>query len=162
MIANAATEAKAAVGRYRWNHSVDCNYDENQLIMDIAEGRLMFSEIAAKHGIDASYVGKIACGRRRPELMAPIEAAAVMIRRQNRRLGSHLTRVAWSRLGKLTAAPKDVADETQRRAAVDIIKLDAADAPTPKAAKPPAGPDLTDLSEPTKSKVLTELGGPTD
>ncbi len=142
---------------------MDLKYNENQLIVDIAEGRLMFSEIAAKHGVDASYVGKIARGSRRPELTAQIEKAAECIRRQNRRLGSNLTRVAWTRLGRLTVAAEGVADETQRKAAVDIIKLDAADAPPPQAAAAAsAGPDLTNLSDQTKDKVLSELGGPAD
>lgn len=139
------------------------NYDEDELVMDLAEGQLSYREIAAKHGISVRYVGYLIEGKRRPELQARIDAAAMVIRRQARRLGGRLTRTAWARLGQLAGAKEGVADETQRKAAVDILKIAQADGQDdpPKAASS-SGADLTALSEDTKTKVLAELGGPED
>jgi len=131
--------------------------------MDLAEGRLNFRQISIKHGLSLDHAGRIARGTRRPELQEKIDAAALAILRQSRRLGVGLTRVAWSRLGNLAGAGEGVADETQRKASVDILKL----APTDEQVAPArsagcGGPGLTDLSDATKAKVLAELDGPED
>ena len=139
------------------------HYDEDELVMDLAEGQLSYREIAAKHGISVRYVGYLIEGKRRPELQGRIEASAMAIRRQARRLGGRLTRTAWARLGTLAAAEKGVADETQRKAAVDILKIAQADGQDdPRKHTSGPGADLTDLSDETKAKVLAELGGPDD
>jgi len=99
------------------------DYDDNALIMDLAEGQLSFRQISIKHGLSLDYVGRIARGDRRPELRAQIDAATLVTVRQSRRLGVRLARVAWIRLSRLAAAEKGVANETQREASVSILKL---------------------------------------
>ena len=142
---------------------VRAEYDEDELIIDIAEGALSYREIAAKHGISERYVSYLAHGARRPELQPRIAAIAQAIRRQSRRLGAKLTRVAWARLGHLAGAKEGIPDEIQRKAAVDILKIVQADDETdPPEAAVSHGPDLSALSDETKTKVLAELGGPTD
>ena len=134
------------------------DYNDELLIADLAEGQLTYGQIGERHGLSASQVGRIARGVNRPELQTEILAAAAGVREQARRLGATLARTAWARLGRLVSAA-DVADEVQRKAAVDILKM-AHDTPPPAAAKAKTGPDLTGLSEDTRRRVLAELGGP--
>ena len=136
------------------------DYNDELLIADLAEGQLTYAQIGQRHGLSASQVGKIARGVHRPELQGEILAAAAGVREQAQRLGATLARTAWARLGRLVSAA-DVADEVQRKAAVDILKMAHGDAPTPATpGRPNAGPDLTGLSDQTRRRVVAELGGP--
>jgi len=136
-------------------------YDDDELVLDIAEGRLNYRQISIKHGLSLDYVGRIARGHRRPELQPRIDAAVLAIVRESRRLGARMTCLAWSRLGNLAGATEGVANETQRKAAVDILKLAQAGDLTnvPLAVETPRL-ELADLSDDTKAKVLSELEGP--
>ncbi|MFW6145727.1 MAG: hypothetical protein ACOC7R_00170 [Planctomycetota bacterium] len=136
------------------------DYDDDLLIADLAEGQLTYAQIGRRHGLSASQVGKIARGVHRPELQAEILAAAAGVREQAQRLGATLARTAWARLGRLVSAA-DVADEIQRKAAVDILKMaDHAAPPPAPPGKGQTGPDLTGLSDETRRRILAELGGP--
>ena len=137
--------------------------DDEKLAMDIAEGRLTQREMAIKHGLSPQYLNRIINGHARPDLQALINAASTSILARSRRLGARLSFVAWHRLARLAEAEKDVADETKRKAAVDLLKLGLPDKPSPDGKVPPAcGPDLTGLTPETKAKVLDELGGPSE
>lgn len=43
-------------------------YDDNELVCDLAEGKLTLREIARKHGLSATQMYNVAEGRRRPDI----------------------------------------------------------------------------------------------
>ena len=107
-------------------------YDDEQLVLDIACGRLTYAQIAARHGLTESMVGRIARGERRPELQAKIQAAAQGFVDVAMRLGARLATLAMGRLGKLIEKDSDAPAETQRKAAVDLLKFALGDPSRPE------------------------------
>ena len=96
-------------------------YDDDALVLDIANGSQTYAEIAAKHKLSEVFVGQIARGERRPELQAKIDQVTQGFADRARRLGKRLAQVAMARLGNLAAKDSDAPAETQRKAAGDIL-----------------------------------------
>lgn len=96
-------------------------YDDDEIVMDIARGELTWGQIAAKHGLSEPYVGQIARGEKRPELQARIDSYVEGLANQARRLGKRLASVAMGRLGALAAKDSKAPADVQRKAAVDIL-----------------------------------------
>jgi len=62
-----------------------CNYDDDEMVALIAEGRLGYKEIGRRLGVAASMVWKIANGRGREDLQGRINAAVQQNNRRARR-----------------------------------------------------------------------------
>lgn len=138
-------------------------YDDDALVMDIARADRSFAEIAAAHGLSESTVARIARGRQRPELQEKIHAASAAMLDQVRRLGARMAAAAMARLGAIVAADSGAGEETQRKAAVDILKFAVGDpGRTEISFNAFRGCDLTQLSDATRRRVLEELDGPRD
>jgi hypothetical protein len=138
-------------------------YDDDALVMAIARGDRSYGLIAADHGLSESTVARIARGRQRPELQQKIQAASAAMVDQVRRLGSLMAAEAMARLGRLVAEDSTAGEETQRKAAVDILKFAMGDpGRTEINVNAERGCDLAQLSDKTRQAILAELGGPTE
>lgn len=140
-------------------------YDEDELVSDIAYGEMTQKAIAEKHGLSEIYVFQVIHGDRRPELQLKIDAVCQGMLEQAKRLGVRLASTAMARLGHLVAAKSEAPDETQRKASMDILAHALGDPSKPESnvnVNQQSGTDLTGLSDATKALVTKELGGPVD
>ena len=103
------------------------DYDEEQLVVDIACGQLTYDQIAERHGISHLTVGAIVRGERRPELQERINAASQGLIERARRMGAKMASKAMETLGTLTKGGKGIPADTRRKAAVDILKFTLGD-----------------------------------
>lgn len=98
-------------------------YDDEELVLDIANGVMTYRQIGAKHGLAKGSIGRIARGECRPELQTRIDAATWGMHEQARRMGARLASAAMTCLGKIIADDSTAGHETRRKAAVDILKF---------------------------------------
>jgi len=135
-------------------------YDDDELVMDIARAELTQAEIGEKHGLAEVTISAIARGERRAELQPRIKAAVQGMIEQARRLGSRLAGAAMERLGKMVAEDSKAADGVQHKAAVDILRFALGDPSRPQVnvnQQQTATPGLTG----ERLKKLAEIeGGP--
>ena len=99
------------------------SYDDEALVLDIAQGNLTYEQIAKRHGLSAAFVGEIARGEARAELQQRLGAVTDGLRAQARRIGVQLANAAMARLGTLVTTTAKVDADTRRKAAVDILKF---------------------------------------
>jgi transcriptional regulator with XRE-family HTH domain len=128
------------------------DYDDEKLILAIAAGRKGYGEIAKELGVSRALVTHVAHGRCRRDLQPRIRAAGRLFRRLEQvratELARRLKRPAVERLARLIARGSKAPVGTQRKAAVDILKLaygdparsDRAVMARPEPDPPPPGP----------------------
>ncbi len=98
-------------------------YDDDALVLAIAQGHKSCAQIARELGLSPSMVSCIASGSRRPDLQPRIEAARRAFRQQALRLAARMAAPAVAKLAKLLAPETKPTAEVQRKAAVDILRL---------------------------------------
>ena len=142
-------------------------YDDLALASDIASGHMTAREVAVKHGLSVGYVRKIACGLRRRDLTPVIRQGPEAMQQLVRDRATRLAEMALSRLGIMITKALDDKVETQRRAAVDLLKVAMAEASKTKGKpvqrgsqrwQPPGG--FHELAPELRHEVAKALGGP--
>jgi len=108
------------------------DYDDDQLVLDIAAGRMSYAEIGQKHGLAEVTISQIARGLRRPELRPRIEAAVQGFVDEAKRVAVRHARSALGRLVKLIGQSSDAPADVQRKASVDILKFSLGDPGRPE------------------------------
>ena len=98
------------------------NYDDDELVWAIAEGRRSYAQIGRDFGLSRQMVHYIARGDRRPELLPLIQDAEGALRGQTERMLAAMVRPAILRLAHLLAHEGEGSADVQRRAAADILK----------------------------------------
>ena len=135
-------------------------YDEQTLVDLLAKGELSYAKIAEQLDISATLVAKIARGEARADLQPRIRAAVNCFRREAERLGTRwLKHLVTKHIRDGLEGNSEMARKC-REYAMDRF-FNAPDEEADGAAEV-SPPDLTSLSAETKSRVLKELGGPTD
>jgi len=107
------------------------DYDDDELVEDIAAHTLTQADIAEKHDLSEVFIGQISRGERREDLQKRIAAVSRGLIEQAKRRGASLADKAMGVLGKLAdSAGKD--DDVRRKAAVDILKFAMGDPAKPE------------------------------
>ncbi len=138
------------------------DYDDDELVMAIAQGSKTYTQIARDFGISRTMLYYIISGKERPELQPKLKAATELFRQQAGRLVVRMGTLAITRLAQLLSPGSEASAEVQRKAAVDILRF-VLGPPTPVHVTIPvfgADPDLLALTGVTRRRVLLELGGP--
>ena len=140
-------------------------YDDDALVLAIAQGHKSCAQIAREFGLSPSMVSYIASGSRRPELQPRIEAARRAFRQQALRLAARMAAPAVAKLAKLLAPETKPTAEVQRKAAVDILKLALGESNVPVTGPEedpylPPGVEPADVQEFYEWKTRVQ-GGPT-
>ena len=144
------------------------DFDERAFAADAAAGAFTQAELAARHGISPSHVGKIMCGTRRPHVREMVaQAREAHLGRARRRLAG----LVGEAVGALEAAMGGGSGAAAVAAAREVLRRTLGEVP-PAARQPQESREdmsspgleraLRDLSPETKRLVLHELGGPTE
>jgi len=135
-------------------------YDEQVLVDLLARGDLSYAKIAEELGVSTTLVAKIARGEARADLQPRIRAAVDCFRKEAGRLGARwLKHLVTKHIRDGLEGSSEMARKCREYAMDRFFKAQDEDADGTAGVSPP---DLTNLSAETKSRVLKELGGPTD
>ena len=139
--------------------------DEELLAADLASGFYTQEQLARRHGVSVSLIGKIARGQRHAGVAQQVERIRWAVAgRAERRLAG----LVEPAIDVLAAALRGEATPTALRAAQEILNraLGKAGAKKPPPEKPPRTVkeelDLLKLSLPLQRMIVAEMGGPTD
>ena len=139
--------------------------DEELLAADLASGFYTQKQLARRHGVSVSLIGKIARGQRHAGVAQQVERIRWAVAgRAERRLAG----LVEPAIDVLAAALRGEATPTALRAAQEVLNraLGKAGAKKPPPEKPPRTVkeelDLLKLSLPLQRMIVAEMGGPTD
>jgi hypothetical protein len=138
-------------------------FDESRFVRDYVIGGLTQAQLAAKHRLSSSQVGRILRGQRRPDVLRRMKEAMAA---QNCRTESQLARLQPKAVATLAKAMQGKASSVALSAAKEVLNRTLDDrqaAARSRAGETPPAPRpglIEQLSPETKRRVLAELDGP--
>lgn len=137
--------------------------DEDRFVRDYVIGGLTQAQLAAKHRLSSSQVGRLLRGQRRPDLLRRMKEAMAA---QNCRTESQLARLQPKAVTTLAKAMQGKASSVALSAAKEVLNRTLGDRQAAVRGRtgqtlpaPPPGL-IEQLSPETRRRVLAELGGP--